>query len=84
MDVKPMYSNAFAPSGRTSSLHHTQGNALGYVLVAPSGRALNACICALIELAKHEKLTVYSLKFRDDSLEPIESGREPTVPTVTL
>ena len=36
MDVKPMYSNAFAPSGRTSSLHHTQGVALGYVLVAPS------------------------------------------------
>ena len=24
-------------------LHHTQGDALGYVLVAPTGRALNAC-----------------------------------------
>ena len=54
-----MYSNAFAPSGRTSSLHHTQGDALGYVLVAPSGRALNACICALIELAKLEYITVF-------------------------
>ena len=42
MDAKPMYSNAFALAGRTSSLHHTQGVALGYVLVAPSGRALNA------------------------------------------
>ena len=43
MDAKPMYSNAFALAGRTSSLHHTQGAALGYVLVAPLGRALNAC-----------------------------------------
>ena len=34
-----MHDNAFAPSGRTSSLHHTQGDALGYGLVAPSGRA---------------------------------------------
>ena len=49
-----MHANAFAPSGRTSSLHYTQGDALGYVLVAPPGRALNACICALIELAKLE------------------------------
>ena len=40
---KRLHANAFAPSGRTSSLHHTQGDALGYVLVAPSGRALNAC-----------------------------------------
>ena len=50
MDAKPMYSNAFALAGRTSSLHHTQGAALGYVLVAPSGRTLNACFpsgCAL-------------------------------------
>ena len=47
-----MYSNAFAPSGRTSSLHHTQGDALGYVLVAPSGRTLNACAYSLIQLAK--------------------------------
>ena len=39
---KRLHANAFAPSGRTSSLHHTQGVALGYVLVAPSGRALNA------------------------------------------
>ena len=54
MDAKPMYSNAFALSGRTSSLHHTQGDALGYVLVAPSGRALNACACSLIQLAKLE------------------------------
>ena len=43
MDAKPMYSNAFALSGRSSSLHHTQGAALGYVLVAPSGRASDAC-----------------------------------------
>ena len=40
---KRLHANAFALSGRTSSLHHTQGDALGYVLVAPSGRALNAC-----------------------------------------
>ncbi|MDD7097194.1 MAG: hypothetical protein SPH23_05850 [Prevotella sp.] len=37
-----MNANALAPSGRTSSLHHTQGDALGYVLVAPSGRAFIA------------------------------------------
>ncbi|MCI6250006.1 MAG: hypothetical protein MR641_02115, partial [Bacteroidales bacterium] len=49
-----MNANAFAPSGRTSSLHHTQGDALGYVLVAPSGRALNACAYSLIQLAKLE------------------------------
>ena len=30
---------AFALSGRTLSPHSTQGDALGYVLVAPSGRA---------------------------------------------
>ena len=35
-------------------LHHTQGDALGYVLVALSGRALNACAYALIQLAKLE------------------------------
>ena len=35
-------------------LHHTQGDALGYVLVAPSGRALNACAYSLIQLAKLE------------------------------
>ena len=33
-------------------LHHTQGDALGYVLIAPSGRALNACAYSLIQLAK--------------------------------
>ena len=38
-----MHANAFAPSGRTSSLHYTQGDALGYVLVAPSGRIMNVC-----------------------------------------
>ena len=54
MDAKPMYSNAFALSRRTSSLHHTQGDALGYVLVAPSGRALNACAYSLIQLEKLE------------------------------
>ena len=64
MEAKPMYSNAFALAGRTSSLHHTQGAALGYVLVTPSGRTLNACFtsgCALnacayslIQLAKRE------------------------------
>ena len=53
---KRLISNAFALSGRTSSLHHTQGDALGYVLVAPSGRALNACTYSLIQLAKREYL----------------------------
>ena len=42
--TKRMYSNAFALSGRTSSPHSTQGVALGYALVAPSGRALNAAL----------------------------------------
>ena len=42
MDSNPMYSNAFALAGRISSFHHTQGDALGYVLVSPSGRTLNA------------------------------------------
>ena len=56
MDAKPMYSNAFALAGRTSSLHHTQGDALGYVLVTPSGRALNACAYSLIQLTKREIL----------------------------
>ena len=50
MDTKRLGSDAFAPSGRTSSLHHTQDDALGYVLVAPSGRALNACAYSLIQL----------------------------------
>ena len=54
MDAKPMYSNAFALSGRTSSLHHTQGDALGYVLVAPSGRTLNASAYYLIQPVKLE------------------------------
>ena len=77
-----MYSNAFALSGRTSLLHHTQGDdfvflllaryswsklrytlapssvALGYVLVAPSGRALDACAYSLIQLAKREFIIV--------------------------
>ena len=35
-------------------LHHTQGDALGYVLVTPSGRALNACAYSLIQLTKLE------------------------------
>ena len=35
-------------------LHHTHGDALGYVLVAPSGRALNACAYSLIQLTKLE------------------------------
>ena len=34
--------------------HHTQGDALGYVLVAPSGRALNVCAYSLIQLEKLE------------------------------
>ena len=34
-------------------LHHTQGDPLGYVLVAPSGRALNACAYFLIQLTKN-------------------------------
>ena len=37
-----------------SSLHHTQGDALGYVLVAPSGCAVNACAYALIQLEERE------------------------------
>ena len=36
-------SNAFALSGRIYGDQPTQGDALGYALVAPSGRALNAC-----------------------------------------
>ena len=58
---KRLHANAFALSGRTSSLHHTQGDALGYVLVAPSGRALNAC--TLIQLAKRE-LDTWQTMFR--------------------
>ena len=54
-----MYSNAFALAGRTSSLHHTQGAALGYVLVAPSGRALNTCAYSLIQLTKLEYTILY-------------------------
>ena len=38
----------------TSSLHHAQGDAMGYVLVAPSGRALNACAYSLIQLEELE------------------------------
>ena len=52
--IQRLHANAFALSGRTSSLHHTQGDALGYALVAPSGRALNACAYSLIQLAKLE------------------------------
>ena len=52
-----MYSNAFALAGRTSSLHHTQGDALGYVLIALAGRSLNACAYSLIQLAKRESIT---------------------------
>ncbi|MDY5124943.1 MAG: hypothetical protein SPE90_01410, partial [Prevotella sp.] len=40
---KRLHDIAFAPSGRTSSLHHTQGDALGYALAGPSARSLNAC-----------------------------------------
>ena len=40
-NYKRLHANAFSLSGRTSSLHHTQGDALGYVLVAPSGRIMN-------------------------------------------
>ena len=32
-----MYRDAFALAGRTLSPHSTQGDALGYVLVAPCG-----------------------------------------------
>ncbi|MDY5125678.1 MAG: hypothetical protein SPE90_05195, partial [Prevotella sp.] len=58
---KRLHDNAFAPSGRTSSLHHTQGDALGYVLVAPSGRALNACAYSLIQLAAKLKRNLNSV-----------------------
>ena len=34
MDAKPMYSNAFALAGRTSSLHHTQGDDFVFLLLA--------------------------------------------------
>ena len=40
---KRLHAKAFAPSGRTPSLHYTQGDAQGYVLVAPLGRILNVC-----------------------------------------
>ena len=39
---------------RRGNEHIAQGDALGYVLVAPSGRALNACAYSLIQLAKVE------------------------------
>ena len=42
-------------------LHHTQGDALGYVLVAPSGRALNACAYSLIQLAAKLKRNLNSV-----------------------
>ena len=42
--------NAFALSGRTLSPYSTQGDALGYVLVAPSGRALNACYPMVVNM----------------------------------
>ena len=42
-------------------LHHTQGDALGYVLVAPSGRALNACAYSLIQLASYRIFKIYSV-----------------------
>ena len=41
--------NAFALSGRICGGQPTQGDALGYALVAPSGRALNACIHTFIQ-----------------------------------
>ena len=47
-----MHANAFAPSGRICGGQPTQGDALGYALVAPSGRALNARAYSLIQLAK--------------------------------
>ena len=50
MDAKPMYSNAFALAGRTSSPRSTQGVALGYALVAPPGRALNFCVPPIVFL----------------------------------
>ena len=53
---KRLHNNAFAHSGRTSSFHHTQGAALGSVLVAPSGRALNAYAYHLIQLEKKLEL----------------------------
>ena len=49
-----MYRDAFALAGRTLSPHSTQGDALGYVLVAPSWRALNAYAYSLIQLEKLE------------------------------
>ena len=55
-NYKRLHANAFSLSGRTSSLHHTQGDALGYVLVAPS-LTLNACFplgTVLFLLAKLE------------------------------
>ena len=41
-------------SGLKAQQAHSPGRALGYVLVAPSGRALNACAYSLIQLAKLE------------------------------
>ena len=63
MDSTPMYSNAFALAGRISSFHHTQGDALGYVLVAPSGRALNACAYSLIHLLS-SRTRIYIIMYR--------------------
>ena len=68
----------FALSGRTSSLHHTQGDALGYVLVAPSGRALNACAYSLIQLAKLEFPLPNTLVLIEDLIETnIETNKSP-------
>ena len=39
--IQALRMNAFALAGRPSSLRSTQGDALGYALAAPSGRALN-------------------------------------------
>ena len=59
VSTKRLIPNAFALAGRTSSPQPTQGVALGYELVAPSGRTLNACFplgTVLFLLAKLELL----------------------------
>ena len=55
--------------GRALSLHHTQADVLGFVLVALSGRALNACACSLIQLAKLEFPLPNSLFLIEDLIE---------------
>ena len=58
----------FARSGRTPSLHYTQGDALGYVLVAPSGRIMNVCAYSAVRAGFLEGGVEIGLKVIYESL----------------